>query len=214
MLAPKLGVALRESNVEQPPHRLTLPPELDTPTAAYWGLFKICVGTTGEVARVDVVKSTGDKERLDARWSAAMRTWRYKPHQVNGRATPFCHPIRVEIRNAAAAAPDAGAPNEPVTVAPRIGVGQRLTDPTKPPYKPTLPADLNKVGAVYWGLFKICVAATGEVTHVNVIRSTEAAGLDQRWIATMKTWRYRPYSVDGKPVPFCHPVRLQVKAMY
>jgi hypothetical protein len=31
-------------------------------------------------------------------------------------------------------------------------------------------------------------------------------------MAKMKLWEYRPYSVNGRPVPFCSPVRVQVQA--
>lgn len=111
------------------------------------------------------------------------------------------------------AAPDAGAKG-PVMVASGVAVGYRLTDATKAPYKVGLPKELNLAGAVYWGLFKICVADTGEVKGVAVMRSTgQPALLDGPWIQTMKTWRYKPYSVNGRPVPFCHPLRMQVTAV-
>jgi hypothetical protein len=114
-----------------------------------------------------------------------------------------------------APAPDAGAGAKgPVMVASGVAVGYRLTDATKAPYKVGLPKELNVAGAVYWGLFKICVADTGEVKGVGVMRSTgQPALLDGPWIQTMKTWRYKPYSVNGRPVPFCHPLRMQVNAV-
>ena len=29
------------------------------------------------------------------------------------------------------------------------------------------------------------------------------------WMAKIKLWKYKPYSVNGRPVPFCHPVRMR-----
>jgi TonB family protein len=219
-LTPEASKSLRLSDATKAPHRPVLPAELSAPGAASWGLFKVCVDASGAVTTVSTMRSTGQPEKLDARWMTAIQTWRYTPHQVNGQAVPFCHPVRLDVRvnpapGAAGASPDGGAPSpgNELILAPHIGTGLRLTDVNRAPYKPRLPPELNKAGAVYWGMFKVCVAATGEVTGVGILRSTgEPALLDDPWIATMKRWRYRPYTVDGRPVPFCHPVRLQVQA--
>jgi protein TonB len=95
---------------------------------------------------------------------------------------------------------------------PAVGSGQRISDIVNDPrYRPTLPPALNRSGMRVWGLFKICVSAQGAVTNVQVLKSADKL-VDNDWIAKMKTWQYRPYSINGRPVPFCHPMRLEVQA--
>jgi protein TonB len=95
---------------------------------------------------------------------------------------------------------------------PNVGKGQLAVDVQNDPrYKPGLPAQLNRAGMVIWGLFKICVSADGAVTDVKTIKAADPL-VDADWIAKMRTWRYRPYSINGRPVPFCHPMRLEVRA--
>ena len=36
-------------------------------------------------------------------WMAKIKLWKYKPYSVNGRAVPFCHPARIEVRLATTA---------------------------------------------------------------------------------------------------------------
>ena len=99
----------------------------------------------------------------------------------------------------------------PVMLAPNIGSGQNLTDMHDPRYTPSLPPQLNRAGMSLWGLFKICVSAQGAVTSVNVMKPADPL-VDNDWMAKMKLWKYKPYSVNGRPVPFCTPVRVQVTA--
>ena len=62
-----------------------------------------------------------------------------------------------------------------------------------------------------WGVFRICVAANGHVAGVTLIKSADPL-VDHDWMAKIRSWQYRPYSVDGRPVPFCHPARIVVKS--
>jgi periplasmic protein TonB len=99
----------------------------------------------------------------------------------------------------------------PVMVAPNVGTGMRITDHTKDPYKPTLPPALNRAGMVVWGLFKICVTAKGDVDKVTMLRPADPL-VNDMWMAKIKTWKYKPYSVNGRAVPFCHPARIEVRS--
>jgi outer membrane biosynthesis protein TonB len=95
-----------------------------------------------------------------------------------------------------------------------IGIGRRLSDINAPAHKPTLPKEINRAGTVVLGLYKICVGADGNVQAVSVIRSALPGGLDAHWIARIETWKYASYTVDGKPVPFCHPARIEVRSQH
>ena len=48
------------------------------------------------------------------------------------------------------------------------------------------------------GSFKICISETGAVTQVSVVGSTKYPAYDQKLMAAMRAWEYRPYLV---PVP-------------
>jgi outer membrane biosynthesis protein TonB len=215
MLAPQVGSKQLLSDVTRPPDVPSLPPEL-AKRAQYWGLYRVCVDSAGAVSHVSVLRSALDPaagltpetqkaaDGLDARWIETMKKWRYRPHVVEGKPGAFCYAHRVQLGPA--------APPPAVMVAPTVGAGQLLSDYTKPPHKPTLTPGLAKPGESYWGLYKICVAVTGEVAKVNVIKSAHDDQLDARWMDVIKSWRYRPYRVGGREAPFCYTLRLQVAA--
>jgi protein TonB len=81
-----------------------------------------------------------------------------------------------------------------------------------PRYKPTLPPALNKDGMIVKGLFRICVDREGRVFRVEVVKSADRL-VDQAWVEKLRTWQYRPYLIDGRPVPFCYPLHLAVQAL-
>jgi outer membrane biosynthesis protein TonB len=99
----------------------------------------------------------------------------------------------------------------PVMLPPSIGSGQRLTDLSDPRYRPTLPPSLNRSGMTVWGIYRICVSAAGKVKDVKVIKSADQL-VDNSWCEIIHRWEYRPYSIDGRAVPFCHAARIEVRS--
>lgn len=54
------------------------------------------------------------------------------------------------------------------------------------------------------GSFKLCLTMTGDISNVNMLKSTGFAAYDNKILSTIRgTWRYKPYNVNGKPVPVC-----------
>jgi protein TonB len=95
---------------------------------------------------------------------------------------------------------------------PRVGSGQLISDVVHDArFTPTLPPQLNRAGMVVWGLYKICVSVAGQVTDVKTIKPADAL-VDGPWISKIRTWQYRPYSINGRPVPYCYPMRLEVRS--
>ena len=94
---------------------------------------------------------------------------------------------------------------------PIIGTGKRTTDIEDPRFRPTLPQALARPGTTVWGLYKIWVSAEGKVTDVKIIRVADPL-VDPDWISKIRLWEYRPYSIDGRNVPFCHATRIQVSS--
>lgn len=57
---------------------------------------EVCVSDRGAVS--DAVIDGRRQDAFDRTLRAAILTWRYRPLTVNGRATPFCHLMRVSYR--------------------------------------------------------------------------------------------------------------------
>jgi TonB family protein len=87
-----------------------------------------------------------------------------------------------------------------------------VTDVTADPHRPKLPARLNKDGARYVGMYKICVGSGGQVDSVKVNKGTGDADLDAEWIQTLRGWRYRPLEMSGRKVPFCYVSTVEASA--
>jgi hypothetical protein len=56
-------------------------------------------------------------------------------------------------------------------------------------------------------LLEVCVSERGDVKDV-VIRQSAGDEVDSYLRDSVRTWRYRPRSVQGTAMPFCHPIRL------
>jgi TonB family protein len=50
---------------------------------------KLCLSADGSVSRISLLKSSGFPA-YDAKIQREMRTWRYRPYVVNGKASPVC----------------------------------------------------------------------------------------------------------------------------
>jgi len=54
------------------------------------------------------------------------------------------------------------------------------------------------------GSFKVCITVGGEVSSVNMVKSTGFPNYDNKITSTIRgTWRYHPFNVNGKAVPVC-----------
>ncbi|MGE5185952.1 MAG: TonB family protein [Acidobacteriota bacterium] len=58
---------------------------------------------------------------------------------------------------------------------------------------------------------KVCVASTGEISHVSVLKSSGYAAFDERLVAGVHNWRYKAYVVGGRAVPACSAVTFVYK---
>lgn len=99
-------------------------------------------------------------------------------------------------------------------LSPSVGKGQLLSDVfNDPAVKPYLPPSLNTAGRVVWGLYKVCVDTEGDVASVRAIKPADPEA-EESWRATIRRWKHRPYTLDGKAEPYCYPLRLEVRASY
>jgi periplasmic protein TonB len=100
--------------------------------------------------------------------------------------------------------PPETSPKEPPVVAPHLLAGNRIAgnDRIVPPEPVRLAmrrADQSQVVAV----IKMCLASDGRVRSLEAISSSGYPQYDAEILREMRAWRYRPYEVDGAPVPVC-----------
>jgi hypothetical protein len=94
--------------------------------------------------------------------------------------------------------------------APVITKGKLAIDPTVDPYKVKLPEKLAATGVQYWTMVKVCVTAAGAVESVKIIKSADPL-LDPIVVETLSRWRFHPYAINGRPVPFCTNYRYEIR---
>ena len=80
---------LRIFAAQKKPGRLRLPAVFERPGTDLSGLFDVCVDDSGVVELVRTLKSSGNLV-VDALWKTEMRTWRYRPYQLDGQPRSFC----------------------------------------------------------------------------------------------------------------------------
>jgi periplasmic protein TonB len=91
-------------------------------------------------------------------------------------------------------------------VAPNVASGQLAIDPHADPHRVRLPPALTRSGLQLWALVRVCVSRDGTVDDVRFLKSADPI-VDPLVVQALRTWRYRPYQVNGRPVPFCTNVR-------
>jgi periplasmic protein TonB len=97
----------------------------------------------------------------------------------------------------------------PKFLPPNIAGQQLLTDPVKDPqYRVVLPGALSNAGMRLWAMIKICVSKEGTVSDVKIIKGMDPS-VDPLLRDKIKTWRYKPVSIDGRPITFCYNLRYE-----
>ena len=92
-----------------------------------------------------------------------------------------------------------------------VAKSQLLTDPEiDRRYRFAIPPELNRAGVKMFALIKICVSRSGEVRSATLVKSMDPSA-DPLLIAKIKTWKYRPITIEGHPVPFCYNLRYDVE---
>jgi protein TonB len=102
-------------------------------------------------------------------------------------------------------------PVAPKFLPPNVAKGQLAIDPQQDQYRAKMPPALAKAGMTLWAMLKVCVKQDGNVDEVKILKGADPT-LDPNIIGVIRTWRYKPYTVDGRPVPFCTNVRYEISA--
>jgi len=107
-----------------------------------------------------------------------------------------------------------GAPvqnNGPRMLTPQLGKGLLLIDPNEEQYRVKLPPALERSGVTLFAIVRVCVSAQGAVTDVRVLKGAGPA-IDPQIPSVLGRWRYRPFTLNGQPTPFCYPLRYEISA--
>jgi protein TonB len=96
-------------------------------------------------------------------------------------------------------------PAPPANVPPTMLEGSRIAGE-----KQIVPDDVTKTDIQRSGKekivtsYKLCITVTGDVSSVQMLKTSGYPSYDQRIQRTIKNeWKYRPYAVNGKVVPVC-----------
>ncbi len=95
-------------------------------------------------------------------------------------------------------------PNGPDIIPPRELEKQRIAGKSTiyPDAKAT--AELDKLGkARVIESLKLCIDETGAVESVIAVKRTGSPAYDQELEDTMRTWKFKPWVIDGKPKAAC-----------
>ncbi len=53
------------------------------------------------------------------------------------------------------------------------------------------------------GVLKLCIATDGGISSVSVAATTKYEAYDAKLVSAVRSWRYKPYTVNGSPMPVC-----------
>jgi protein TonB len=93
----------------------------------------------------------------------------------------------------------------------QLGKGLLLIDPNEEQYRVKLPPALERSAVTLYAIVRVCVSAQGAVTDVRVLKGAGPA-IDSQIPSVLGRWRYRPFTLNGQPTPFCYPLRYEISA--
>lgn len=163
----------------------------------------------GTVGDVRIHKSLDKVFGLDLEALAAARKWRFTPAASNGKPVPFKVIIQLEFRlgqkpGSADEEFEKGAEREgtPGLVLPEVAWEE------KPKY--TSEAMRNKVQGIVG--IQVVVGPDGKVVRARVTKSLDKTyGLDDEAMTAAMFWRFKPGTLNGKPVPVLMNITLEFR---
>ena len=154
-------------------------------------ILSVVVGKNGKVQQVTVVRGDKGDPRLDSAAVKAVKQWRYEPYVYQGK------PITVRTAILLRMPKSESAVEEPVRVGGRV-MESRLIHRVDPEY----PAELKEARPSGQVILSIVIGKNGEVQQVEVLKGDEGdPGLNSAAANAVSQWRYRPFVLNGIPVP-------------
>lgn len=100
--------------------------------------------------------------------------------------------------------PPTGGGQEPAIVPPSVIEGRLLSGNTHIEAPESVRVDMLHAGLRQLvGAFKLCIDASGRVSRLSIIDTTDYPAYDRKLVTEMQQWRYVPYEVGGEAVPVC-----------
>jgi hypothetical protein len=93
------------------------------------------------------------------------------------------------------------------TLPPNVGKGFLAIDPQLPQYRPRMPRGTRD------GRCRRCCACAPTARQRRRGQGAEGydPSVDAAFVSALRTWRYSPFKVEGRPVPFCTNVAYSVQ---
>lgn len=154
-------------------------------------ILSVVVGKSGKVQEATVVRGDKGDPRLNAAAVNAVKQWRYEPYAVHG------NPITVRTTVLLRLPKSESSVEEPVRVGGRV-MESRLIHRVDPVY----PTELKEARPSGQVMLSIVIGKHGEVQQVEVLRGDEGdPGLNSAAANAVRQWRYKPFILNGIPVP-------------
>lgn len=91
-----------------------------------------------------------------------------------------------------------------INVPPMVLQGMRISGETQIQAPDTVKTMMMRDGKDRTvGALKLCIATDGAIKSVSILSSTKYEAYDAKLVSTARTWRYKPYTVNGTPMPVC-----------
>jgi protein TonB len=117
---------------------------------------------------------------------------------------PACDP-NSPLVNAPPPPPPEPVKKEEPKIVPQVALEQQRIAGNKH----VVPSDSDKLAIKRAGqsrvvtTVKMCLSSGGTVNRVDMLKSSGYPAYDQKIKSTMRTWKYKPFRVNGKAVPVC-----------
>jgi len=124
--------------------------------------------------------------------------------------TPIAPPPPAVASTLPVPPPSLAPPTPPQTVAPTVLDANRIGGDKNIAPDENTQSEIHRSGVdSIAGSFKICLTAEGAINTVSLLKTTGFAVYDSKIQETIRrTWRYRPFMVNGKPTQVCTAVRF------
>lgn len=154
-------------------------------------ILSIVVDQKGAVQRVEVLQGDDDHPSSNSAVADAVKQWRYEPFLLDGKPVPVRTTVFLLLPNSESAV------EEPVRVGGRV-MESRLIHRVDLVY----PTELKEARPTGQVILFIVIGTNGEVQQVDVLKGDEGhAGLNSAAANAVSQWRYKPFVLNGIPVP-------------
>jgi len=100
-------------------------------------------------------------------------------------------------------------PAPPRMMPPQFGALQRISGSEN---DIKIPPSLNRAGASYIVVGKVCVSPAGAVDGVTIMKTSDSL-LNDAVTSNVRTWRFRPMRSNGVAAPFCYEATFDLKVL-